>query len=191
MYTACDIRSAYNLVQVANDDVWKTAFRTRWGLFETLVMPFELTNAPATFQHFINHVLRPFLEIFCTAYLDDILIYSDNIAEHNVHVNQALQALQEAGLYLKLEKCELHTTTVQYLGLVITPEGMSMDATKVKVVMELVTLVNISDVRAFLRFANFYRSLILGYSSIVAPLTKLNDNNVLFMWTANCESALQ
>src|SRR5690606_30109832 len=101
IYTALDIRSAYNLVRVADDDVWKTAFRIRWGLFETLVMPFGLTNAPATFQHFINDVLRPFLDIFCTAYLDDILIYSNNIAEHKIHIHQVLKAIREAGLYLK------------------------------------------------------------------------------------------
>src|SRR5215217_6959854 len=120
-------------------------------------MLFGLTNAPATFQHFINDVLRPFLDIFCTAYLDDILIYSDNIAEHKIHVHQVLEALQEAGLYLKPEKREFHTTTVQYLGLVITPKGMSMDAKKVNVVKKWGTSANVCDVRALLGFANFYR----------------------------------
>src|SRR5690606_21479007 len=171
------------------DDVWKTAFHTQWGLFETLVMPFGLTNAPATFQHFINDVLRPFLDIFCTAYLDDILIYSDNISEHRIHVQQVLEALREAGLYLKPEKCEFHTTTVQYLVMVITPDGMSMDAKKVKVVQEWGTPVNVSDIRAFLGFANFYRRFILGYSNIVAPLTKLAGKNTPFKWTDDCETA--
>src|SRR5690606_27689480 len=117
-------------------------------------MPFGLTNGPAILQHFINDVLRPFLDIFCTAYLDDILIYSDNITEHEVHVHQVFDTLREAGLYLKLEQCEFHTTIVQYLGLVITPDGMSMDAKKVKVVKEWGTPVNVSDVRGFLSFAN-------------------------------------
>src|SRR5690606_7659833 len=92
IYTTLDIRGAYNLVRMAEGDEWKTAFRTRYGLFESLVMPFGLTNAPATFQHFINDVLRPYLDQFCTAYLDDILIYSDNLEDHVKHVRLVLQA---------------------------------------------------------------------------------------------------
>jgi len=136
-------------------------------------MPFGLTNAPATFQHFFNDVLRPFLDIFATAFLNDILIYSDNLEEHRSHVNQVLEALGKAGLYLKPEKCKFHTTTVQYLGLIISTNGVSMDPKKVQVVCQWAKPTNISDVRAFLRFANFYRRFILGYFKIVSPLTKL------------------
>jgi hypothetical protein len=102
-FTKLDVRGAYNLVRMREGDEWKTAFRTRYGLFESLVMPFGLTNAPATFQHFINDVLAPFLDIFATAYLDDILIYSDNLEEHRDHVKQILTVLEKNGLHLKPE----------------------------------------------------------------------------------------
>ena len=126
-YTALDVRSAYNLLRVAEGDEWKTAFRTRYGLYESLVMPFGLTNAPADFQRFINDVLHPFLDAFCTAYLDDILIYSESLEEHQEHVKKVLQALSKVGLHLKPEKCEFHKTEVKYLGLIISADGVKMD----------------------------------------------------------------
>lgn len=107
-YTTLDIRSAYNLIRVAEGDEWKTAFRTRYGLFESLVMPFGLTNALADFQRFINEVLHPFLDQFCTAYLDDILIYSNTLTEHKEHVRKVLDLLSQNGLHLKPEKYEFH-----------------------------------------------------------------------------------
>jgi hypothetical protein len=113
-YTKLDIRGAYNLVRMAEGEEWKTAFRMRYGLFESLVMPFGLTNAPASFQHFINDVLQPYLDIFVTAYLDDILIYSDNLNDHWNHVLKVLEVLSEAGLHLKPEKCEFHWQEVEY-----------------------------------------------------------------------------
>ena len=99
-------------------------------------MPFGITNVPAFFQHFINDTLRHFLDVFCTAYLDDILIYSDSLAEHQIHVRQVLGKLQQAGLYLKPEKCEFHVQEVKYLGLIVTPEGIWMDPTKVAAVKD-------------------------------------------------------
>jgi hypothetical protein len=107
-FTKLDIHGAYNLVRMVEGEEWKTAFRTWYGLFESLVMPFSLTNAPTSFQHFINDVLRPYLDVFVTAYLDDILIYSDNLNDHRNHVLKVLEALSKAGLHLKPEKCEFH-----------------------------------------------------------------------------------
>ena len=100
-YTLLDVRRAYNLLRVAEGDDWKTAFRTRYGLYESLVMPFGLTNAPVDFQHFINDALHPFLDDFCMAYLDDILIYSATLVEHREHVRRVLEALSKADLHLK------------------------------------------------------------------------------------------
>ena len=114
-FTKLDLRGAYNLVRIAEGEEGKTAFRTRYGHFEYNVMPFGRTNAPASFQRFINDTLRDFLDVFCTAYMDDILIYPDSLAEHKVHVRQVLEKLQQAGLYLKPEKCEFHVQGVKYL----------------------------------------------------------------------------
>ena len=130
------LRGVYNLVQIADGEEWKTAFRTRCGHFEYNVMLFGLTNAPASFQHFINDILRDFLNVFCTAYLDDTLIYSDSLAEHKTHVKQVLRKLEEAGLYFKSEKCEFHVQEVKYLGLIITMQGIQMDPAKVAAVRD-------------------------------------------------------
>jgi hypothetical protein len=135
-FTKLDICGAYNLVRMAEGEEWKTAFRTWYGLFESLVMPFGLTNAPASFQHFINDVLRPYLDVFVTAYLDDILIYSDNLEEHRKHVLRVLEALSEAGLHLKPEKCEFHQQEVKYLGFIISTSGTKMDPAKVATIQE-------------------------------------------------------
>ena len=188
-FTTLDVRSAYNLVRIAKGDEWKTAFRTRYGLFESLVMPFGLTNAPADFQHFINDVLRPFLDRFCTAYLDDILIYSESLEEHQDHVRQILAALSTAGLALKPEKCEFHKTSVCYLGIIISTQGLTMDPKKVAAVTEWNIPEGIKDVQAFLGFANFYRRFIQGYSKIAAPLTRLTKKDVPFDFDAKCIDA--
>jgi hypothetical protein len=113
---------------------WKTAFRTSYGLFKYNVMPFGLTNAPASLQHFINDTFREFLDVFCTAYLDDILIYSDTLEELKIHVQQVLQALQNAGILLCAEKCEFWRQQKTNIGLIVSPTGVSMDPKKTKAV---------------------------------------------------------
>ena len=145
-------------------------------------MPFGLTNAPADFQRFINDVLHPFLDNFCTAYLDDILIYSETLAEHKVHVKKVLEVLAKAGLHLKPEKCEFHRTEVKYLGLILSNNGIKMDPGKVEAVTKWESPRNLRDVRAFLGFANFYRRFIRGYSEIVSPIVNLTKKGVLFSW---------
>lgn len=191
IYTTLDIRGAYNLVRMAEGEEWKTAFRTRYGLFESLVMPFGLTNAPAAFQKFINDVLRPFLDRFCTAYLDDILIYSNNIEEHRSHVKQVLEALSAVGLHLKPEKCEFHRDQVNYLGMVISSKGVSMDPRKVDAVTKWESPQNVTDVRAFIGFANFYRRFIKDYSKVVSPMIRLTGKNIKFQWSTACEASFQ
>jgi hypothetical protein len=130
-FTKLDICGAYNLIRMAEGEEWKTAFRTQDSLFESLVIPFSLTNAPASFQHFINDVLRPYLDVFVTAYLYDILIYSNNLHDHQNHVFKVLEALSEAGLHLKPEKCEFHQQQVKYLGFIISTSGTKIDLAKV------------------------------------------------------------
>ena len=113
---------------------WLTAFRTRFGLFESLVMPFGLTGAPATFQRYINDILREFLDQFCTAYLDDILIYSRTYEEHEVHVRNVVQKLQDAGLYAKLSKCEFFKEETTFLGMIVGKDGIRIDSKKIKTI---------------------------------------------------------
>jgi hypothetical protein len=108
-YTKLDLRQGYNQIRMAEGEEWKTDFRTRYGHFEYTVMPFGLTNAQDTFQHFINDCVRDYLDMFCTAYFDDILIYSNTLEEHQVHVEKVLESLQRNGVLLKPEKCKFHT----------------------------------------------------------------------------------
>ncbi|KAI1003558.1 hypothetical protein K3495_g4642 [Podosphaera aphanis] len=139
-----------------------TAFNTRYGLFESLVMPFGLTNAPATFQAQINEVLRPYLDITCTAYIDDILIYSETLEEHKKHVNEIHKVLAKAGLKLDIKKCEFDTQNVIYLGLIISASGIQMDPQKIECIINWENFKNAKDVQAFLGFANFHRRSIKG-----------------------------
>ena len=161
-------------------DEWKTAFRTRYRLYELLVMPFGLTNAPATFQNFINDALSPFLDTFATAYLDDILIYSETLEEHTEHVSKILRELSKHGLHLKPEKCEFHCQEVRYLGLIIGTEGIQMDRVKVEAIRNWPTPERLHDVRPFLSFANFYRRFIKGYSEVIRPMTLLTQKEMKF-----------
>jgi len=131
IYTKLDIISAFNTIRVRPEDVHKTAFRIRYGLFESLVLPFGLSNGPATFQSYINAALHPYLDVFCTAYLDDVLIYSENPADYDEHVRLVLQALRKAGLHVNVDKLEFSVTRVDYLGLVVSTSGISMDPKKV------------------------------------------------------------
>src|SRR5258706_14683541 len=133
-YTKLDIRGAYNLIRMKEGEEWKTAFRTRYGLFESLVMPFGLNNAPATFQTYINETLAEFLDRFCSAFLDDTIIYSETYEEHVVHVRNVLKTLADAGLHLNPNKCEFHRTETTYLGLVIGRDGIRMQPEMVEAI---------------------------------------------------------
>ncbi|GAA5863847.1 hypothetical protein JCM5353_005516, partial [Sporobolomyces roseus] len=129
-FTKIDLRNGYHQLRIREGDEWKTAFRTRYGHYEYNVMPFGLTNAPASFQSLINNTLRPFLDRFVVAYLDDILIYSETLEEHQDHVRQVLAKMRKAKLYAKAEKCSFHSDQVEYLGFIIGSHGVSMDSSK-------------------------------------------------------------
>lgn len=118
----------------------------RFGLFESLVMPFGLSGAPATFQRFINDTLRPYLDLFCTAYLDDILIYSQTRKEHTEHLKKVLQALREAGLFAQISKCEFYKEETTFLGLIVGRHGIKMDLKKVKTIQNWETPTCLADV---------------------------------------------
>ena len=136
IYSKFDIITAFNEIRVKDKHEEKTAFLTRYDLYEYMVMPFGLCNASATFQAFINNVLREYLDVFCTAYLDDILIYSNTKKEHIHHVSKVLEKLQQAGLYLDINKCDFHTTRVKYLDLIITIDEIEMDSKKIEAITQ-------------------------------------------------------
>ena len=190
-YTKLDVIGAFNRIRMAEGEEWKTAFNTRYGLFESLVVPFGLSNAPATFQARINEVLRPFLDIFCTAYIDDILVYSDNLLDHRTHVSLVLQALMDAGLQLDIKKCEFEVQEVPYLGMIVSTSGVRMDPKKVECISNWEEPANVKDVQAFLGFANFYRRFINRFSKIVKPLVALTRKNVVFNFSPACQKSFK
>ena len=189
IFTSLDMRGAYNLIRMKEGEEWKTAFRTRYGLYEYCVMPFGLTNAPATCQRMINEQLHEYLDIFVVAYLDDILIYSKNEAEHTEHVRKVLEKLKKANLLLKPEKCDFHKTELGFLGYIIGQNGVRMDPRKVTAVLEWPTPTTIKEVQAFLGFANFYRRFIEGYSKIAGPLSELTKKDQGFQWSSKAREA--
>ena len=189
IYSKLDIIAAFNKIRMALGEEWKTAFRTRYGLYESLVMPFGLANAPSTFQQYINSVLYEYLDDFCTAYINDILIYSNSKAEHKEHVRKVLKRLRDAGLQVDIDKYAFSVTEVKYLGLIITTKGIRMDPEKLSAVLEWLPPKNIKDVQSFLGFANFYRRFIQGFSAIAGPLTQLTKKDHAFNWTPKYQAA--
>ncbi len=174
IFSKLDLRSAYNLVRIWEDDEWKTAFITPAGHYEYRVMPYGLSNSPSVFQSFMNEVFREFLNKFVIVYIDDILIYSRNLAEHRHHVTQVLQKLRQHQLYLKLEKCEFHRSTIQFLGYVINQEGIQMDQGKVKAIEEWPLPQSVKELQRFLGFANFYRRMHYLAFTLQTPQPSLN-----------------
>ena len=151
-FSKIDIIAAFNKLRIREGEEWKTAFRTRYGLYEYLVMPFGLANGPFSFQNYINDVLHGMLDVFCTAYIDDILIYSNSKKKHQEHVRKILEALRRADLQANIDKCKFHTTEVNYLGLVITSNGIRMDLHKISAVQQWSTPTCVRDVQAFIGF---------------------------------------
>jgi hypothetical protein len=166
VFTKIDLKHAYHLVWIADSDEWKTTFRTRYGSFEWLIMPEGLTNAPAAFQRFMNDLFSDFLDVNVVVYLDDILIYSENPSEHRQHACEALRRLQKAGLFALLKKCAFRVETVEFLGYILSSNGLSMDESKVKVIRDWPEPRKVTDLQSFLAFTNFYWHFIAHYSEI-------------------------
>jgi hypothetical protein len=188
-FTAVDLKGAYSLIRMAKGEEWKTAFRTRFGLFEFLIMPQGLTNAPATFQKMITNVLRKYLDISCVVYLDDILIFSDTLEEHKKHVHEVFRALEDASLLVEPEKCSFHTQEVTFLGHLIRPNEIRMEPVKVQAVRDWKEPTNVKETQAFIGFANYYRRFIPKFGGIGGPLTALTRKDVTFEWTPECQVA--
>ena len=159
-FTTLDLRGAYNLIRMKKGEEWKTAFRTRYGHYEYTVMPFGLTNAPATCQALVNNALREYLDISVVAYLDDILVYSEDLTEHKKHVRQVLERLQDYNLQVDPEKCRWHQEEVEFLGHVVGRHGIKMSTDKIKTVQEWPEPTKVKEVQSFLGFVNFNRQFI-------------------------------
>uniref|UniRef100_A0A8I6YET5 Reverse transcriptase n=1 Tax=Hordeum vulgare subsp. vulgare TaxID=112509 RepID=A0A8I6YET5_HORVV len=189
-FTKLDLRSGYHQVRIYPDDIEKTAFRTHHGHFEFLVMPFGLSNTPATFQALMNDVLSPYLRRFVLVFFDDILIYSASWAEHLQHVAIIFNELRAHRLHLKRSKCSFGMTSVAYLGHVISTDGVAMDADKVAAVAAWPITRSPRALRGFLGLADYYRKYIRDYGLIAAPLTRLLRRDA-FSWDEEATTAFE
>lgn len=187
-FSKIDLRSGYHQIRLAQEDIPKTGFRTFDGHYEFLVMPFGLTIAPSTFQAAMNDLLRPFLRKFVLVFFDDILIYSPTWSAHQIHLQQVLRLLLDNHFYAKLSKCNFGVCSVDYLGHIISGNGVHADPTKVQDILAWPTPKSLTALRAFLGLTGFYRRFVQHYATIAGPLTDLLKAPTL-MWTSKAEEA--
>ncbi|GJU47471.1 reverse transcriptase domain-containing protein [Tanacetum coccineum] len=191
VYSKIDLRSGYHQLRVREEDIPKTAFRTRYGHYEFQVMPFGLTNAPAVFMDLMNRVCKPYLDKFVIVFIDDILIYSRNEEEHANHLRIILELLRKEKLYAKFSKCDFWIHIVQFLGHLIDSQGLHVDPAKIEAVKNWTSPTTPTEVRQFLGLAGYYRRFIEGFSKIAKPLTRLTQKNKSYIWGEEQESAFQ
>lgn len=187
LFTALDLRGAYNRIRVCAGDESKLAFITNFGLFEFLVMPFGPTDAPGYFQAFMNSLFNhlPFVAI----YLDDIIIFSSDKTEHTQHVKVVLSILLKHQLYCKLEKCQFYMEKLSYLGFVISSTGIRMDPQKLSTIASWPAPTSRKELESFLGFTNFYRRFISHYADLTYTLTLLLSKSVSFNWLKEHQEA--
>ncbi|GJT25016.1 putative reverse transcriptase domain-containing protein [Tanacetum coccineum] len=188
IYSKIDLRSGYHQLRVREEDILKTAFRTRYGHYEFQVMPFGLTNALAVFMDLMNWVCKPYLDKFVIVFIDDILIYSKSKKEHEEHLRQILKLLKKEELYAKFSKCEFWIPRVQFLGHVIDCQGIHVDPAKIESIKDWASPKTPTEIRQFLGLAGYYRRFIEGFSKITnAPILALREGNEDFI--AYCDAS--
>ncbi|GKE73019.1 putative reverse transcriptase domain-containing protein, partial [Tanacetum coccineum] len=191
VYFKTKLRSGYHQLRVREEDIPKTAFRTRYGRYEFQVMPFGLTNVPAVFMDLMNRVCKPYLDKFMIVFIEDILIYSKSEEEHTEHLKSILELLKEEKLSAKFSKCEFWLSKVQFLGHMIDSEGIHVDPAKMESIKDWASLKTPTEIRQFLGLAGYYRRFIEGFSKIARPMTKLTLKSVKFDWGEKAEAAFQ
>ena len=183
-FSTLDLKDGYHHIRMREKDIEKTAFRTRYGQFEYLVTPFGLTGAPGCFQTLMNNIFRPHIDEFVLVYIDDILVYSKTKEEHLEHLEIALKLLREHEVYCKLSKCHFFQKEVEYLGHIISEEGIKVNPKKVSAVLDWESPKNVKQIQSFLGFCNYYRKFVKDFSKIAYPLTELTKKDKKFVWTS-------
>jgi hypothetical protein len=181
-FSKLDLRSGYHQILLQPEDRYKTAFMTHQGHYEWLVMPFGLTNAPATFQSLMNTIFQTVLRKYVLVFFDDILVYSKTWQEHLKHLAAVLQVLQDHQLFVKLSKCSFGVSEIEYLGHVVSGQGVSMDREKIQAVLDWPPPKNIKQLRGFLGLTGYYRRFIQSYAKLASPLTDLLKKEA-YVWS--------
>ncbi|WVZ58909.1 hypothetical protein U9M48_009128 [Paspalum notatum var. saurae] len=189
VFSKIDLRSGYYQIKIREEDIPKTAFSTRYGLYEYLVMSFGLTNAPAFFMYMMNSVFMNELDKFVVVFIDDILVYSKNEEEHEEHLRTVLTRLREHQLYAKFSKCAFWLREVSFLGHILSEKGVAVDPSKVEDVLNWKQPETVTEIRSFLGLAGYYRHFIKDFSKTAKPMTSLTKKNAKYLWDPKCEEA--
>ena len=193
-FSTLDLASGYWQIRVSPASREKTAFVTPQGLYEFLVMPFGLTNAPAVFQRLMQRLLMGLNPEagpdFVTVYIDDILVFSPTLEEHLINLQAVIRRIEEAGLKLKPSKCRFVCKEVEYLGHLVTPEGLRTNERLIEAIKQFPRPTDVSGVRRFLGLSSYYRRFIRNFSRIAEPLRELTRKDTPFLWTQSCEEAM-
>jgi RNase H-like domain found in reverse transcriptase/Reverse transcriptase (RNA-dependent DNA polymerase)/Integrase zinc binding domain/Chromo (CHRromatin Organisation MOdifier) domain len=189
-YTKIDLRTGFHQIRIADADIEKTAFRTRYGSFEYTVLPMGLCNAPGTFMQLMNETFRDLLDRSVLVFLDDILVFSRTHEEHVAHVRQVLERLRKQKLYAKRSKCEFFRSEVEFLGHQLGANGLAVSQDKISAVRDWPTPRNVGDVRSFLGLAGFYRRFVKDFSKIALPLTQMTQKERAWEWGKEQQAAL-
>lgn len=190
-FSTLDLTSGFHQIPMEEVDTEKTAFSTPYGHFEYTRMPFGLKNAPACFQRLMNTVLAGLQGIKCFVYLDDIVVYGQNLEEHNNKLIEVLEQLRKANLKLQPDKCEFLRKEVNYLGHVITDKGVKPDPKKIQSIVEMQAPVNTKGIKSFLGMIGYYRKFIRDFSRFAEPMTRLLKKDVEFIWGQEQQNSFQ
>jgi hypothetical protein len=183
-----NIRHAFNRIRMHfKEDENLITFKIKYEIYKYLIMSFELINESFIFQNFMNDTLMNYLNEFVVAYLDDIIVYSNNKKKHIQHVRKILQRLRETNIQADVNKCEFHITETKFLVMIIDRDDIKMNLEKIKAIVEWDTSNHLKEIQTFLEFVNFYRRLIKNFSKIVKSLIRLTRKNQSFYWSKNCQ----
>ena len=189
IFSKIDLKSGYYQIRMQEGDEWKTAFKTKFGLYEWLVMPMGLSQAPSTFMRVMHYVLRKLIGICVVVYFDDILVFSETLEDHVKHLREVLQILRDERLYANMEKCTFGVDKLVFLGFVVSSKGVHVDETKIDAIKNWPQPTNLLQVRSFLGLARFYRRFVKNFSTIASPLHALSKKNAPFVWGPSQDAA--
>lgn len=188
-FSKLDLRSGYHQIRMVETDEEKTAFKTHHGHFQFRVMPFGLTNAPATFQCIMNSILAPYMRKLVLVFMDDILVYNKSLSDHVQHLEAVFTALQHNQLFAKRSKCLFATHQLEYLGHIMSDQGVSTDPEKTTSMVQWPVPASITELRGFLGLTGYYRKFVQCYGILAKPLTNLLQKQKAFSWTPQAQEA--